>query len=192
MRVAGALPATVHAGKTLPHGCPGRGNPLGAPLMDQPDRMEQTQSTNQPVPATPATVPAGAQPARPARLHVLGLLLTLGAVPAYLLLLDIAWLRASGFAAFAMMFAGVVVGMVAARREGRRWVRIAAGFNVMMLALGALAFFVLAKLPAADPVQSELTQAIEFTLPDERGEAVSLRSMYERGPTLLVFYRGHW
>jgi peroxiredoxin len=32
----------------------------------------------------------------------------------------------------------------------------------------------------------------EFSLPDEKGQATSLGSLLEKGPLLLVFYRGPW
>ena len=34
--------------------------------------------------------------------------------------------------------------------------------------------------------------APEFTLQDQKGEVVSLGEMLDRGPVLVVFYRGHW
>ncbi len=41
------------------------------------------------------------------------------------------------------------------------------------------------------PVGAERT-APPFSLPDHAGKAVSLGSLLERGPVVLVFYRGHW
>jgi len=35
-------------------------------------------------------------------------------------------------------------------------------------------------------------KAPEFSLRDQNEEMVSLQGMLDRGPVLLVFYRGHW
>ena len=35
-------------------------------------------------------------------------------------------------------------------------------------------------------------QAPPFTLADQNGQEISLQGMLDRGPVLLVFYRGHW
>ena len=122
---------------------------------------------------------------------LLGLLLILSASPAYLLLIDQPLLRATGAVGFILMGAGVVVGLAAARRDRRTWVRVLGGFDLTLLVLGVIAFFVLSALPAA-PAFAALEKAPDFTLPDHRGQTVSLHEMYEAGPVLLVFFRGHW
>ncbi len=45
--------------------------------------------------------------------------------------------------------------------------------------------------PRATPISNE-QPAPSFSLPDENGATVSLASMLERGPAVVVFYRGHW
>ena len=35
-------------------------------------------------------------------------------------------------------------------------------------------------------------QAPDFTLPNQDGTPVSLGSLLEQGPAIVVFYRGHW
>ena len=42
------------------------------------------------------------------------------------------------------------------------------------------------------PHGSSLTTAPEFELPTQKGDAVSLSSLLERGPVLLAFHRGTW
>ncbi len=36
------------------------------------------------------------------------------------------------------------------------------------------------------------TDAINFTLPDHRGELVTLKTLLQKGPVVLTFYRGSW
>ena len=35
-------------------------------------------------------------------------------------------------------------------------------------------------------------RAVPFELPDQEGSTVSLASLLERGPAVVIFYRGHW
>lgn len=45
--------------------------------------------------------------------------------------------------------------------------------------------------PHATPKQVA-QPAPAFALPDENGKEVTLASLLERGPVVIVFYRGHW
>ncbi len=45
--------------------------------------------------------------------------------------------------------------------------------------------------PATTPLGVD-RQAPPFSLPDQNGEAVELKQALEIGPTVVVFYRGHW
>ena len=58
---------------------------------------------------------------------LLGLLLVLSGPPAYLLLIDQPFMRSTGAPGFALIVAGTLVGVTAARRDRRAWVRTLGG-----------------------------------------------------------------
>lgn len=122
---------------------------------------------------------------------LVGLLLVLSGPAAYFLLIDQPFMRSTGAPGFALIGAGVLVGVVVARRDRRTWVRILGGVNLVALVLAVVSFFSLASLPAA-PTFSELETAPDFTLTDHQGHLVSLGEVREGGPVLLIFFRGFW
>lgn len=124
-------------------------------------------------------------------LALLGLLLVLSGPTAYFILMDQPFIRSTGAPGFALLGAGALIGLFAARTDGRAWVRVLAGVNLIVLVLAVLLFFVLAALPAA-PTFEELETAPDFALTDHQGRLVSLREMRTGGPVLLTFYRGFW
>ncbi|MCA9653025.1 MAG: redoxin domain-containing protein [Myxococcales bacterium] len=67
----------------------------------------------------------------------------------------------------------------------KRWVTLA---GVLGLALGAAACRLQTEAP---PAAVERT-APDFSLTAHDGSSVSLARLLERGPAILVFYRGHW
>jgi len=100
--------------------------------------------------------------------------------------------RSTGLPAFVLMGLGAGLGILAAKRDRRVWVRLIGVLNLGLLGLFAVGFFWLAALPLpADPAAA-LTTAPDFTLRDQRNRLVSLRDETAKGPVLLVFYRGHW
>ena len=121
----------------------------------------------------------------------MGLLLVLSGPAVYLLLIDQPFMRSTGAPGFALIGAGALIGLVAARRDRRAWVRILGGIDLIALVLVAGSFFALAALPAA-PTFAELETAPDFSLTDHRGQLVSLREVREGGPVLLFFFRGFW
>ncbi|MHC4092704.1 MAG: hypothetical protein ACYSVY_20925 [Planctomycetota bacterium] len=122
---------------------------------------------------------------------IIALLLVLGGPVLYMLLLDVPLLRVTGAAAFGPMAGGAVVGLLVARRDRRRWVRVVAGLDCVLAIGFAVAFFGLATLPDS-PELGRLTTVPDFTLPDHTGRPVTLSQTLQSGPVLLVFYRGHW
>ncbi len=122
---------------------------------------------------------------------LLGLLLVLSGPPVYLLLIDQPFMRSTGASGFALIGAGVLVGVIVARRDRRTWVRILGGIDLIALVLAVFTFFALAALPAA-PTFAELETAPDFSLTDHRGQLVSLNEVREGGPVLLFFFRGFW
>lgn len=102
--------------------------------------------------------------------------------------IDDPYLRASGATAWMMLAAALFLGLSAAWRDRRRWVRVVVGLELLCGVLFLWAFFGLAVLPAAAPPP----RAPDFTLPDQDGRPVTLASELRAGPQLLVFFRGHW
>ncbi|HEX6884693.1 MAG TPA: hypothetical protein VF530_15065 [Planctomycetota bacterium] len=102
--------------------------------------------------------------------------------------IDDPYLRASGATAWTMLAAALFLGLSAAWRDTRRWVRVVAGLELACGVFFVWAFFVLAKLPAA----AAPPRAPDFTLPDQDGRPVTLAAELRAGPQLLVFFRGHW
>lgn len=97
-------------------------------------------------------------------------------------------LRSTGLAAWMMLASALFLAISAAWRDKRTWVRVVAVCELGFAALFLWGFFVYQKLPA---VQAP-ARALEFTLADQDGHPVSLSTELERGPVLLVFFRGHW
>ncbi|MCC7292435.1 MAG: hypothetical protein IT449_10290 [Phycisphaerales bacterium] len=138
----------------------------------------------------PSSQVAAAAPKRSA-LYILGLLLTLAAVPAYLLLINVPILRSTGLVAFILMGGGLLVGAAGAKRDARLRTRIVGGINALLVATGVYMFIWGAMLPASETA-ADMDRLTDFTLPDQNEKPVQLASLYAKGPTLLVFYRGHW
>lgn len=120
-----------------------------------------------------------------------GLLLVILGPVAYMLLIDIPWLRSSGIAAFVLMGAGTILAVRAALMDRRLRCRSLAVLSLLITATWLVGFFILARIPQA-PDFAALQSAPDFTLPDEEGRPVSMKAAVSEGPVLLVFYRGFW
>ena len=110
--------------------------------------MDESAATTNQIPG------AATRPLRLGWLAVLGLVLVLAGMPAYMALIDVPLMRSTGLPTFALAALGVIAGGVAAWRDRRRWVRIIAGANFALLALFVAAFFWLGALPAATTADS--------------------------------------
>jgi hypothetical protein len=60
-----------------------------------------------------------------------------------------------------------------------------------LLAMGGALLAACGITPRA-PGPPVLGTAPEFSLKDERGRVVTLADLTQRGPALIVFYRGYW
>ncbi|MCG3130107.1 MAG: hypothetical protein FLDDKLPJ_00855 [Phycisphaerae bacterium] len=129
---------------------------------------------------------------RPSKAYLIGPLLALLSIPAYLVWLDVSLLRSTALQSFALMIAGTVVGLMTLKTDRRRRVKAAAIGTGGFLLLGTGMFFFATKLPQPAGAPEVGARVPGFTLPDQTGQPVSLASLYQRGATLLVFYRGHW
>lgn len=125
------------------------------------------------------------------RMALLGLGLTVGGPASYFAMLGVPWSRSTGAPAIALMVAGCIAGLIAAMRTSRLSVRLMSGFNFALLAMFLVGLFGLLRLPTGG-IGRQLTEARDFTLPDQDGNPVTLRSELKKGPVLLVFYRGFW
>jgi len=124
-------------------------------------------------------------------LAIAGLLVCLAAPFAWIATLNVPWMRSSGFAAWLLLAIGLALGGSAAKHDSRRRTRVLFGVDAAVVALFTFAFFGLARLPRSERAPT-LARAPDFTLADERGNAITLSAELARGPVLLVFYRGHW
>ena len=100
-------------------------------------------------------------------------------------------MRSTGAPAFALIGAGALLGLLAARRDRRPAVRVFGGFDAIALPFAVLIFFVFGALPEA-PRFAALEVAPGFRLTDHQGQMVSLQEVRAGGPVLLVFFRGFW
>ena len=123
---------------------------------------------------------------------LLSVLLSLAAIAGYIVFLRVAAVRNHPelyLVAFAI--ATLIAGFATWRAA--HWPNsVALGLSVVLLSLGGVFNFVLAKIPAAPTVLRVGEPAPDFTLPDASGAPVSLASFRERTPVVLVFYRGYW
>jgi cytochrome oxidase Cu insertion factor (SCO1/SenC/PrrC family) len=102
--------------------------------------------------------------------------------------IDDAALRASGATVWVMLTSALFLGLTAAWRDARLWVRAVVALELVVGALFLWGFFAFARLPQAVPPR----YAPDFTLPDHEGRPVTLSEELRKGPVLLVFFRGHW
>ena len=125
----------------------------------------------------------------------LGLFLCAAAVPAWMATLDQPFLRKTGLAACALCAIGLVLLWQGRRKDRRTRTSVMLGLGAALTALLALGAFVLTRLPTAEfskHFASPKDKVLPFELPDQTGASVSLASALEKGPVLLVFYRGSW
>src|SRR5438034_291826 len=129
------------------------------------------------------------------RLAVLSVVVTIGALAAYVLLLRVAVVRnhPEGYVvafALAMVLAALAVG----RARARRWPAwLALGLSSLLLVGGAWFNFVVARVPDAPTVLRVGERPPDFALPDAAGRPVSLADY--RGKKTVVLDRdgvGRW
>ena len=60
------------------------------------------------------------------------------------------------------------------------------------LAVAALLLAPGCRLQPAGSTKDVTDRAPAFSLPDHNAEPVNLATLREKGPAVLVFYRGHW
>lgn len=111
----------------------------------------------------------------------------------WMLLIDIPWIRSSGIPMLAIMLVGTILAWSAARGR-KKWVGIVAGTLCTAGFLYSALSFHVVKLPQAidPPVLASSAAAVDFSLPNQSGDLVSLSDYTGTGPALVVFYRGHW
>jgi cytochrome oxidase Cu insertion factor (SCO1/SenC/PrrC family) len=123
---------------------------------------------------------------------LLSVVLSLGAIAAYVALLRVPVVRNHPSLYLVAFALATVIAAIASWRAAR-WPNLAAlVISVALLGLGAYFNFFLAAVPAATPLVRVGESAPDFTLPDATGAPVTLASFRERAPVVLVFYRGSW
>lgn len=120
-----------------------------------------------------------------------GLLLALLGPVVYFLLSDNPFARSTGAFMWGLMGTGTLLAVIALVRDRSRLTCTLSGVSAGLTLLALVVFFWLLDLPAA-PSAMHLETAPDFTLADHRGQAIHLGEHCRQGPTLLLFYRGHW
>lgn len=136
--------------------------------------------------------PVETPPPRRGWIALLGLLCALAATPAYILLMDVPYMRATALPTWVCLVAGLALAAHAARADRRGWVRTIAGVNAFLLLGSLVAWFALGRLPQPSAAPAVGSALPDFTLPDPDGVPVSIADEIAKGPVLLVFYRGFW
>ncbi len=132
-------------------------------------------------------------PRRPpiVRVALLGLLLTLLGPVAYFLLSHNPFARSTGAPMWGLMGMGTLLALISVARDRSRRVRVLSGLSAGLSLLALAIFFWLLDVPES-PQAMRIETAPDFTLADHQGRQVNLSEHCRRGPTLLLFYRGHW
>jgi cytochrome oxidase Cu insertion factor (SCO1/SenC/PrrC family) len=123
---------------------------------------------------------------------LLSVLLSLAAIAGYIVFLRVSTVRNHPELYLVAFAVATVIAGVATWRAARWPNFVALGLSVVLLILGGVFNFVLAKIPAAPTVLRVGEPAPDFTLPDAAGAPVSLAAFRDRTPVVLVFYRGYW
>jgi hypothetical protein len=140
--------------------------------------------------ARPVAVKAGHEYA--GRLALAGMFLAIAGGVSYFLLIDVPWIRSRAIPNIAAVVLGLGLCAYALIQRRSKSV-IAATVPAALVGIGfLLSFFALMRLPKPTLTMETAQVAPDFTLPNHRGEPVTLSSWRGRGPVLLVFYRGFW
>lgn len=127
-----------------------------------------------------------------AKLSLVGLLLTLAGGISYFLLMSVPWIRTHAIPNIALAIVGIALCTFALKQRRTKLI-IAASAVSYLVAIGfLLSIFVLMRLPAPQTTFAAGQSPPEFTLPNQDGQSISLASYRNKGPVLLVFYRGFW
>lgn len=124
-------------------------------------------------------------------LAVVGLVLAVVSPVLWVLTLGNRLMLRTGLAMWVAMAVGLVLAVVAARRDARMRTRVVAVVTGCWVAFSVVGFFVFTRLPES-AVFDDTQRVAAFTLPDEQGKPTSLDELAGDGAALLVFYRGHW
>jgi len=112
-------------------------------------------------------------------------------VAAYVLLLDVAWLRSSGVLTFGALAVAQVLAFSALRTDRRARTLVPAGLTFVLGLTFLWLFFFVARLPAPTTFE-QLERAPDVQLWEAAGAPRRLSQHAAQGPVLLVFFRGHW
>jgi hypothetical protein len=126
------------------------------------------------------------------RAALIGLAVTIVGMVSYMPLMDVAWVRSTALPNTAAVVLGMAVSIWAVTRRRSGWTVPTGAMSVLLGGFFLYFMFVMAVLPEVTAAPAVGDRIAAFTLPNQEGEPVSLASLHENGPALLVFYRGHW
>lgn len=121
----------------------------------------------------------------------LALLLTVLGPVVYFLLSYNPFARSTGAPMWGLMGAGSLLACIALARDRSRRGIVLSAVSLGLTLLAVAVFYWLLDVPEA-PEARRLVTAPDFTLTDHRGRQVTLSEHCRQGPTVLLFYRGHW
>jgi hypothetical protein len=124
-------------------------------------------------------------------LALLAPLVSLAGVAVYYAFVGVPFVRASALPAWIGLGLGLGASWIALRSRRAWWTRVSFGVSLMLALLFSVVFTFLLRVPR-DAQALAFETAPDFTLPDHMGRPIHLQAELERGPILLVFYRGHW
>ena len=128
----------------------------------------------------------------PGRLAVLGILIAVVTIGAYVLLLGHAGIRNRPWLYVAGLAVAAAVAAWAVTRRRSAGTLTALGVCVLLLAAATFFNFVIARVPPPATALRVGEPAPDFTLADAGGRPVTLADYRGRKPVVLVFYRGYW
>lgn len=110
---------------------------------------------------------------------------------AWMLSMEHERLRSSGLAAWMTLAVAWLIALFAWRRDRRWFVRLIATGSLVVGILFTYMFLVMLRL-SPSPELAAMAKAPEISLPDHEGRPVKIPDSRVTGPTLVVFFRGHW
>ena len=126
---------------------------------------------------------------KPGILGLLGVLTVLAAFAADVFLLRFPFVR-NGYWAFVPLAVGLALAIVAVVKS-RRWTTIVPGVVAVLL----VGFYTMARfmsVPAAPPAVGVGETFPDVTLQDHEGRTVRVADAAEKGPLVVVLFRGSW
>ena len=160
------------------------------------DKTVRLEIDQIPAPGAPAVAPDTSRPASAVPAigwAALATIVTIGSGLAFLALIDSPYVRTTGQPSATLMCLGAVLSLIGLRFRPR-WPGIIA--SVLCVAMAGTfvwqLYFVRLPSPAPLPQAAKTAGGLDFSLRDSAGKTWRLSDFRDKGPVLVVFYRGFW